>query len=127
VTDKLTWALVVFGGAGGMLYTALWYTPVLMIAAGVATLISDFRLLHRLYTYALRKQRPAASKSHRKSAPEMQAELDAIRGLTVDDLQRFIYTRGVYIGVIEAAARDFLEEMHPIFHNVGYYRTSVSL
>ncbi len=112
VTDRLTRALVFLGGALGMLYTALWYFPILMIATGVATVVWDFRLLQRLYAYVLQNQKPATQKkSHRKSAPEIQAELDTIRSLTGDDLQRFSCTCGVYTEDIEAAARDPLEEM----------------
>jgi chromate transport protein ChrA len=43
ITDKLTRALVFLGGVAGMLYTALWYFPVLMAGAGLATLIWDFK------------------------------------------------------------------------------------
>ncbi len=45
VTDKLTRLLVFLGGALGMLYTALWYYPVIMIGAGLSTLIWDLRWL----------------------------------------------------------------------------------
>ena len=45
ITDKLTLILVFLGGALGMLYTALWYYPVLMVGAGLATLIWDLRWL----------------------------------------------------------------------------------
>ena len=49
ITDKLTRLLVYFGGAMGMLYTALWYYPVLMLSAGVTTLAWDMRWLQRLW------------------------------------------------------------------------------
>lgn len=49
ITDKLTRVLVFLGGVGGMLYTALWYYPILMIGAGVATVVWDYRWLHRLF------------------------------------------------------------------------------
>ncbi len=45
VTDRLTRLLVFLGGALGMLYTALWYYPVIMIGAGLSTLIWDLRCL----------------------------------------------------------------------------------
>ncbi|KAL8849045.1 MAG: hypothetical protein Q9221_005943 [Calogaya cf. arnoldii] len=45
VTDKLTRILVFLGGALGMLYTSLWYYPVIMIGAGLTTLIWDLRWL----------------------------------------------------------------------------------
>lgn len=41
VTDKLTRFLVYLGGIMGMLYTALWYYPVVMVGAGVTTLVWD--------------------------------------------------------------------------------------
>jgi chromate transport protein ChrA len=43
VTDKLTRALVFLGGAIGMLYTALWYFPVLMVSAGIITILWDYK------------------------------------------------------------------------------------
>ena len=46
ITDKLTRLLVFFGGVAGMLYTALWYFPVLMVAGGLATLLWDLRMPH---------------------------------------------------------------------------------
>ncbi|KAI9888216.1 MAG: hypothetical protein M1814_000960 [Vezdaea aestivalis] len=47
ITDKLTRILVFFGGAAGMLYNSLWYFPILMLVAGLTTVIFDFRWLHR--------------------------------------------------------------------------------
>ncbi|PVH89403.1 hypothetical protein DL98DRAFT_647925 [Cadophora sp. DSE1049] len=46
ITDKLTRLLVFLGGVAGMLYTRLWYFPVLMAGAGVATLMWDYRWPH---------------------------------------------------------------------------------
>lgn len=48
ITDKLTRILVFLGGAGGMLYTALWYFPVLMVAAGISTMIWDLKVMQKL-------------------------------------------------------------------------------
>src|ERR1700728_358971 len=48
ITDKLTRILVFLGGAGGMLYTALWYFPILMAAAGIATIIWDLKVMQKL-------------------------------------------------------------------------------
>lgn len=59
ITDKITRLLVFFGGAGGMLYTALWYYPVLMVGAGIITIIWDYRWLHRaLRPFWSRRQEP---------------------------------------------------------------------
>ncbi|KAJ6600720.1 putative chromate ion transporter [Mycena sp. CBHHK59/15] len=41
ITDKLTRALVVFGGCAGLCYNALWYFPVLMVIGGCATVAWD--------------------------------------------------------------------------------------
>lgn len=48
ITDKLTRFLVYLGGVMGMLYTAPWYYPMIMVGAGLATLIWDLRYLHRM-------------------------------------------------------------------------------
>lgn len=41
ITDKLTRLLVLLGGAAGMLYSSIWYFPVLMFTAGVTTMLWD--------------------------------------------------------------------------------------
>ena len=48
ITDTLTRMLVVLSAAAGLLYNALWYFPVLMLAGGVATLIWDSGLKRRI-------------------------------------------------------------------------------
>lgn len=48
ITDQLTRSIVFLGGTAGMLYTALWYFPVLMVAAGLATVLWDLRLVQKL-------------------------------------------------------------------------------
>ncbi|KAL1838574.1 hypothetical protein VTJ49DRAFT_2501 [Mycothermus thermophilus] len=47
VTDKITRFVVFFTGAAGMLYNALWYFPALMVVSGLATLVWDYRWIHR--------------------------------------------------------------------------------
>ena len=47
ITDKLTRILVFLGGAAGMLYTALWYFP-MMAAAGIATMTWDLKIIQKL-------------------------------------------------------------------------------
>ncbi|KAK3403431.1 chromate transporter-domain-containing protein [Sordaria brevicollis] len=47
ITDRLTRILVFLGATAGMLYNALWYFPVLMLASGIATLINDLRWMHQ--------------------------------------------------------------------------------
>lgn len=51
ITDRLTRALVYLGGIMGILYTALWYYPVLMIGAGIATTVWDMRWPHRIAVF----------------------------------------------------------------------------
>ena len=46
ITDRLTRLLVFFGAAAGMLYNALWYFPTIIFAAGLTTIVHDFRWLH---------------------------------------------------------------------------------
>jgi chromate transport protein ChrA len=53
ITDKLTRSLVFLGGAAGMLYNALWYFPVLLVLAGIVTVVWDLRWLHPLWKKAL--------------------------------------------------------------------------
>ncbi len=43
ITDRLTRIVVFLSSAADMLYNALWCFPVLMVAAGLATLVYDFR------------------------------------------------------------------------------------
>ncbi|KAK3326087.1 chromate transporter-domain-containing protein [Apodospora peruviana] len=47
ITDKLTRVVVFASGAAGLLYNSLWYFPVLMVVSGLATLVYDYRWLHR--------------------------------------------------------------------------------
>jgi len=47
ITDRMTRTLVFFGGAAGMLYSALWYFPLLMVASGCVAVCFDYRWLHR--------------------------------------------------------------------------------
>lgn len=47
ITDRLTRILVFLGATAGMMYNALWYFPVLMLASGIATLIHDLRWMHQ--------------------------------------------------------------------------------
>ncbi|KND90472.1 putative chromate transport protein [Tolypocladium ophioglossoides CBS 100239] len=47
ITDKMTRNLVFLGATAGMLYNALWYFPLLMFLAGMATVVHDMRWLHK--------------------------------------------------------------------------------
>ncbi|KAI0553815.1 chromate transporter-domain-containing protein [Xylaria curta] len=55
ITDKLTRILVFLGASAGLLYNALWYFPVLLVIAGITTVIFDSRLLHPPVRYVLRR------------------------------------------------------------------------
>ncbi|KAK6430248.1 hypothetical protein LTR95_013597 [Oleoguttula sp. CCFEE 5521] len=57
ITDRLTRVLVFLGAAAGMLYNALWYFPVIMVAGGLATVVYDLKLLHRTWR-AMRISKP---------------------------------------------------------------------
>jgi chromate transport protein ChrA len=46
ITDKMTRVIVFLAAAAGMMYTALWYLPVLMVLGGIAAVVHDFRWLH---------------------------------------------------------------------------------
>ncbi|KAI0111792.1 chromate transporter-domain-containing protein [Daldinia grandis] len=49
ITDKLTRILVFLTAAAGMLYNALWYFPVLMLATACTAVIYDYRWLQQLW------------------------------------------------------------------------------
>ena len=57
ITDKVTRALVFLSGVAGMLYTALWFFPVLMAGAGIVTVLWDYRVFQRLYKRIRTRQR----------------------------------------------------------------------
>lgn len=57
ITDELTRILVFLGGALGMLYTALWYYPVIMVGAGLTTMVWDLRWPHAIVGYFVRPWR----------------------------------------------------------------------
>ena len=62
ITDKLTRLLVYLGGVLGMLYTALWYYPIIMIGAGLASLLWDRRYPHLIKngtTRIIKRLRPS--------------------------------------------------------------------
>ncbi|KAL8786213.1 MAG: hypothetical protein Q9213_002901 [Squamulea squamosa] len=65
ITDKLTRILVFLGGGLGMLYTALWYYPVIMVGAGLSTLIWDLRWLQTTAHHIARSGKP--SRGRRKT------------------------------------------------------------
>lgn len=52
ITDKMTRVIVCFGGAAGILYSSLWYFPLLMVAGGLATVVWDLRIVHKALNWA---------------------------------------------------------------------------
>jgi len=46
ITDKMSLILVFLGATAGMLYTALWYFPVLMALAGMGAVLYDYKVFH---------------------------------------------------------------------------------
>lgn len=76
ITDRLTRALVYLGGIMGILYTALWYYPVLMIGAGITTTVWDMRLLHRIARFC---------KNGMKKPASAEKEVDEIKICNTDE------------------------------------------
>lgn len=52
ITDKMTRIIVCFGGAAGILYSSLWYFPLLMVTGGLATVVWDLRIGHEALNWA---------------------------------------------------------------------------
>lgn len=48
ITDKLTRAIVFLSASAGMLYTALWYFPILMAAAALVTMTWDLKVIQTM-------------------------------------------------------------------------------
>lgn len=59
ITDRLTRILVFFGGTAGMLYNALWYFLVLMVAGATCTVICDLRLIQSVCKRLIPRQHDA--------------------------------------------------------------------
>jgi chromate transport protein ChrA len=99
ITDKVTRVLVFLSGAAGMLYTALWYFPILMLGAGSVTIVWDFRWLHRIFKPFYRglrviiwtsPDRPRIRNDPRAGQP---TDLSATSVHTNDDIEMSIPTR----------------------------------
>lgn len=64
ITDKVTRFLVYLGGIMGMLYTALWYYPIIMCGCGLTTLVWDLGYVHAIGNFLKHIQRkPPEEKS----------------------------------------------------------------
>lgn len=58
ITDKFTRILVFLGGTAGILYSALWYFPVLLVISGISAVVWDYRWAHRLVRMARKRGGP---------------------------------------------------------------------
>lgn len=47
ITDQMTRVLVFLAAAAGILYNALWYFPTLIVVAGLAAVVHDYKWLHK--------------------------------------------------------------------------------
>ena len=70
VIDKLSRLIIAVGGCVGMLYTALWYFPVLMVTAGLTTLSWDYKLPHSMWRSIKARMRPEQRSSAATDAVE---------------------------------------------------------
>lgn len=70
ITDKMTRVVVCFGGAAGILYSSLWYFPLLMVAGGLATVVWDLRIGHKAMNRARRILRSRDREEERRVAEE---------------------------------------------------------
>ncbi|CAO1597521.1 hypothetical protein XANCAGTX0491_001327 [Xanthoria calcicola] len=77
ITDKLTRILVFFGGTAGILYNALWYFPVLMVAGGVSTVIWDYHWLQKFVNSVRRPVHPHDRDSEGHPQPMEPVELSS--------------------------------------------------
>lgn len=78
ITDEVTRTLVFLGASAGMLYNALWYFPVLILTAGIVTVIHDYRWLHRpvkaTINFLRREQERRVSEEETVEMPERSNE-----------------------------------------------------
>jgi len=75
ITDKLTRILVFFGATAGMLYSKLWYFPVLLASGAVATFVWDQRWLQKYYVKLHQKYRPNTGEAEQHADEERSIEL----------------------------------------------------
>ncbi|KAI4164810.1 MAG: hypothetical protein LQ342_001443 [Letrouitia transgressa] len=99
ITDKLTRALVFLSGAGGMLYTALWYFPVLMAAAGVVTVTWDLEVMQKLARLLNLRERQATRAAELE---ESRASIDASHAARTPDASAT--TRSEHDGALTSEA-----------------------
>ncbi|KAI4251342.1 MAG: hypothetical protein LQ352_004908 [Teloschistes flavicans] len=72
ITEKITRILVYLAGGLGMLYRSLWYYPVLMVAAGMTTLIWDLCWLQIPTSYIRQLWTRFGRRRERNKDPQVQ-------------------------------------------------------
>lgn len=76
ITDKMTRIVVCFGGAAGILYSSLWYFPLLMVAGGLATVVWDLRIGHKALNWA-RNMSNSRNREEEWQASEESARIES--------------------------------------------------
>ncbi len=98
ITDKITRILVFLGAAFGTLYTALWFFPVILLCAGLTTVVWDSPWMQRMMK-SLRKRRSTDQRTdHGNSGCETGMEMSTMtpsvpRGTNHDDVERLASIR----------------------------------
>ncbi|KAK6360900.1 hypothetical protein TWF730_007015 [Orbilia blumenaviensis] len=76
ITDQMSRVLVFLGGAIGMLYSALWFFPVLMFVGGIATVVWDYKWIHN-FVKRFRKPR-AENQESQEDTVQAQGDTTSI-------------------------------------------------
>lgn len=122
ITDKLSRVLVFLGGVAGMLYTALWYFPVLMLGAGLATVIWDFHWLHGIFKPFWRGHQSSRPEDEEIEQAAMPRDLNAAPRRHEDNPERSLHHQSVTamdehnveISPLEASSITAIERLDPI-------------
>lgn len=85
ITDTLTRVLVFWGAAAGMLYNALWYFPVLMVAGGLATTVWDLKLLQKTWRAGRSKRKENSTTVVGNNVQSEPIELESSRRQDVEE------------------------------------------
>lgn len=79
ITDSWTRFLVFVGGAGGLLYTSLWYFPALLAGAAISTVIWDLQYTQRWLRRArIAAKRRTTSNPAQQLSPDVAADQSAV-------------------------------------------------
>jgi len=74
ITDKITRILVFFGATAGMLYSKLWYFPVLLAVSSLVTFVWDQRWLQKYYSKL--RQVPTAALTEQQTNADEEANIE---------------------------------------------------